>query len=116
MYEKYIKERENLDSIRTDRGFIHYRIDKSTFPSCVINDYFVLEEFRRSGHGYFLANQVFQICKDAGVKTVLCYTDDAAEGVELSKFTIENFGFQLIEKEGRKSTYSMEVSEWENSY
>lgn len=110
MYEQYIKERENLDVIRTDKGFIVYRME---FPNCMINDYFVLKEFRKEGHGYFLANQVFQICKEAGIKTVQCQTDDRANGETLSKFTIENFGFELLRKVGPVSTYIMEVSEWE---
>ncbi len=110
MYELYIKERENLDVIKTDKGFICYRME---FPDCVINDYFVLPEYRQSGHGYFLANQVFQICKEAGIKTVYCFSDDRANGHDLSKFTIENFGFELNIKNGHISEYKMEVSEWE---
>lgn len=110
LYEQYIKEREDLDVIKTDRGFICYRI---SFPNCEINDYFVTKEFRNQGHGYFLANQVFEICKGAGVKSVFCMADDRANGSDLSKFTIENFGFELIEKVGPVSRYKMEVSEWE---
>ncbi len=111
LYEQYIKERENLDVIKTDKGFITYRIN---FPNCLINSYFVSKEFRQEGHGYFLANQVFEICKQAGVKTVFCQSDESANGHDLSKFTIENFGFELLEKEGAVSVYKMEVSEWEN--
>ncbi len=110
MYEQYIKERENLDVIKTDKGFICYRID---FPNCLINDYFVLPEYRQSGHGYFLANQVFEICSQAGVKSVYCQTDDRATGVALATFTIENFGFDLIKKEGPLNFYKMEILEWE---
>jgi GNAT superfamily N-acetyltransferase len=110
LYEQYIKERESLDVIKTERGFICYRLEQE---NCLINDYFVQKDFRKEGHGYFLANQVFEICKDAGVKTVFCSTDDRANGVELSKFTIENFGFELIDKVGPVSRYKMEVSEWE---
>lgn len=110
LYEKYRKEREGVDVISTDRGFIFYRI---IFPNCHISDYYVLPEFRKNGHGYFLANQVFEICKQAGVKTVYCQTDDNSNGVELSKFTIENFGFELVEKIAGISLYKMEVSEWE---
>lgn len=110
-YEQYIKERENLDVIKTDRGFICYRIE---FPNCVINDYFVAKEHRQNGHGYFLANQVFEICKGAGVKTVFCQSDERANGHSISKFTIENFGFELFKKDGPLSFYKMEVSEWEN--
>lgn len=110
IYAEYIKERENLNVIKTDKGFISYRIE---FPYCLINDYFVLKEFRRSGHGYFLANQVFEICRQAGVITVFCQSDDNANGVELSKFTIEHFGFEKVSEIDTISKYKMEVSTWE---
>ena len=95
--------------IKTDRGFITYRIE---FPNCFIADYFVSKENRQDGHGYFLANQVFEICKQAGVENVFCQTDDRANGVELSKYTIEHFGFEFIMKEGPVATYKMGVKEW----
>jgi GNAT superfamily N-acetyltransferase len=109
LHEQYIKERENLDIIKTGKGFITYRIE---FPNCFISDYFVSKEFRQSGHGYFLADQVFDICKQAGIKDVFCQTDDNANGIELSKYTVENFGFESIMKEGSITTYKMGVSEW----
>ncbi len=110
LYEQYKKERENLTFITTDKGFITYRIE---FPFCVINDYFVSKEYRQQGHAYFLADQVLELCKQAGVKTVRAFTDDRANGVDLSKFTIENYGFELLNKNGPISEYTMEVSEWE---
>lgn len=110
LYEQYIKERENLDVIKTDKGFICYRIE---FPYCWINDYFVSKEFRQQGHGYFLANQVFEICKGAGVKAVFCQTDDNASGCALSRFTIENFGFEAVSVNKTITKYKMEVTEWE---
>lgn len=111
LYEQYIKERENLDVIKTDRGFIIYKIE---FPNCVINDCFVAKEFRQDGHATFLANQVFEICKSAGVKTVYCQTDSRASKHELSRVAIESFGFEFIKQDKELSFYKMEVSEWEN--
>ena len=111
MYEKYIKERENLDVIKTSKGFICYRIEMNA--TCMINDCFVLKEYRNTKHATFLTNQVFEICKQAGVKTVYCNTDDRANGVEVSKFSIEQFGFELFNKCGPISNYKIEVSEWE---
>lgn len=110
MYEQYIKERENLDVIKTDKGFIIYKME---FPNCIINDCFVLPEYRQEKHATFLANQIFEICKSAGVKAVYCFTDDNANGVDLSKFAIERFGFEFDLKEGARSRYKLEVSEWE---
>ena len=110
MYESYIKERENLDVIKTQKGFICYRIEKD---HVLINDYFVLPEFRKGGHGYFLANQVFELARELGIKEVFCESDERAKGHDLSKFTIENFGFELYHKIGPTNFYKMEVREWE---
>ena len=111
MYEEYIKEREGLDVIKTNKGFICYRIEKNL--NCMINDCFVLREFRNTKHGSFLTNQVFEICKEAGVKTVFCNTDNRANGVAISKFSIEQFGFELFDQDGPITKYRLEVSEWE---
>lgn len=109
MFEEYIKERENLGVIKTDRGFITFKFENG---ECLISDYFVTKHHRKNGHGYFLANQVFELCKELGIKNVYCQTDNRANGYELSKFTIENFGFELYKEEGPISHYVMEVSEW----
>lgn len=106
MYEKYIKERENLDVIKNEFGFICYRIEKD---HCFINDYFVLEEHRRKGIGYSLADQVFEICKQKGIKEVYCQTDDTANGALLSAHTILNYGFVAVSKDGNVTCYYKEV-------
>lgn len=110
LYEQYIKERENLDVIKTDRGFVIYRMK---FPNCLINDIFIKKEFRQDGHASFLANQVFEICKGAGIKTVYCQTDERANGHEVSRVAIENFGFEFFKQDGTLSFFKLEVSEWE---
>lgn len=110
MYAKYVKEREDLDEIKTDKGFIHY---KMIGESCIINDCFVLKEHRRSGHGHFLGDQVFELCKERGIKTVYCQSDTEANNHEISRQSILSFGFKEIEKVDTIYIYSMEVFEWE---
>lgn len=109
MYEKYIKERANIDEIKTDKGFIHYGF---TRDFCIIEDLYVLPEYRGSGHAYFLADQVLELCRQMDIKTVYCQTDDKANGVDFSKFVIENYGFELFDKSNSLNFYKMEVSEW----
>lgn len=110
MYKEYCKERENLETIETEKGFIIYRID---FPICIINDYYVKPEFRKNGHGEFLANQVFEICRQAGVKAVFCQSDEIANNHDISRKAIENFGFKLYTKQGSINHYFLGVLEWE---
>jgi len=109
MYKMYIEERIGGKVIKTEKGFIVYKID---FPVCFIEECFVLRGHRNEGHASFLANQVFEHCKDAGVKTVICYTDNNANGVQLSKHAIECFGFEQFEEKGPRCGYKLEVSEW----
>lgn len=111
LYKLYIKERENLDEIKTDRGFVHYRIE---FPNCVLNDCFVKKEFRNDGHATFLVNQLFELCRQAGVKAVFCQTDKRSNGHGVSRIALENFGFELIKEDGPISYFKMELSEWVN--
>lgn len=109
MFAEYRKEREGIDCIKTDKGFIFYKIE---FPHCMIHDYYVKPEFRQEGHGKFLGDQVFQICEDAGVETVFCQTDSKAIGSKLSALTIVRFGFKPISKKGTVTTYELGVKEW----
>lgn len=110
MYKQYIKEREGLDTIETDKGFICYRIE---FPTCFINDYFVMPKHRLEGHGYFLADQVFEICKGAGVQSVFCQSDERALNHEISRYTILRYGFEEFAKKGSLIFYKMDVEKWE---
>lgn len=109
LYEQYIKERENLDCIKTDRGFITYRIN---FPTCFVADCFVVEKNRHEKHATFLMNQVFEICKQAGVVDVYCQTDERANGYKIPVYAVLNFGFDLVEKDGPVSSYKMGVVKW----
>lgn len=109
MFAEYRKEREGVDCIQTEKGFIFYKIE---FPDCFIHDYYVKPEFRKEGHGHFLGDQVFEICKQAGVVDVYCQTDGRAQGVGLSVLSILNFGFKIIGKEGYVTTYKLGVKEW----
>lgn len=110
MYAQYVKEREGLDEIKTDKGFIHYRIDGDM---CIINDYFVLPGYRRSYHGQYLADRVFSLCKAKGVKNVWCQSDERAGGHDTARKSILKFGFKEINKTGTIYLYAMEVSQWE---
>lgn len=110
MLEKYILEREGAKLIQTDFGFICYKIQ---FPFCIITECFVLKESRKENHGKFLCDSVFHICKDAGVKTVQCQTDDNANNSQDAKKAIFAFGFKFLEKKESITYFEMEVSEWE---
>lgn len=109
LYLAYLKEREGLDHISTNKGFILYRLGRKT---CFIAEWFTLPEYRRTGEGYDLANKVFKICKENGVGAVYCQSDEESFGWELAHKAILNFGFKEYTKEKTIHHYCMEVSKW----
>jgi hypothetical protein len=111
LFADYQKEREGIETIETEKGFISYKVE---FPNCEIIDCYTKRGLRESGIATFLANQVFEICKDAGVVSVFCRTDDQASGVDISKKAIERFGFKFFKKKENITLFKMEVAEWEN--
>lgn len=109
-YKAYLKEREGLEVIDHKHGFIIWRMferqgDKIGF----INDYWVMPEQRRKGLGFKLADQAILKMKKKGAKVVLCQSDERANGHELSRKTILNYGFQEVEKDGSIIHYALEV-------
>ena len=109
LFIQYKKERAGQDCIATYKGFIFYKIE---FPNALIADWFVAPEYRKNGYGYFLADQCFEIFKDAGVKDVFCTTDMNAVNWKIAENAILNFGFKWFKREGSLNHYQMGVDEW----
>ena len=109
MYETYLSEREGLEVIRSEKGFIAYQMDY-TKRACLINDYFILDAYRRSGEGYRLADIVFTICKERGIEKVYCQSDIKAKGHRVAALSILNYGFDVFQTQGDLIFYSMELS------
>lgn len=112
MYFDYIKERENLDHIATESGFITFRIEGE---NCLISDYYVKPEFRRLHKGKFFADQVLELCKERGVKFVWCQSDESANGHEAARKSILKYGFRESKKHDSVYTYILRVDEWAKS-
>jgi GNAT superfamily N-acetyltransferase len=110
LYKSYLKEREGLDVLEVDHGFMVYKL---AADHAYISDYYVDPEYRRCGIGYKMADCLFELCLEQGIPVVYCQADNLAEGVELSKLTIEKYGFQRLGEEGSIVHYKMEVSQWE---
>ena len=109
LYRAYLKEREGLDVLEVDHGFMVYKIGER---EAWISDYYVHPDHREKGIGHAMADCVLQVCKDRGVGHVYCQIDHNANGVELSKLTIERYGFERAWEEGSLVIYKMEVATW----
>lgn len=60
-YSKYIKEREGLNIIEKDYGFVTYSIKDSI---CFIHDIYISSEDRKLGLGHSLADEVVLDAKE----------------------------------------------------
>lgn len=63
MFDLYIKEREDFETIKNDKGFAIYKI---LGDECYIKDIFVLKEYRKDGVASALADDIAKIAKDQG--------------------------------------------------
>jgi len=69
LYGQYIKEREGVDILEDEYGFITFKfIDNET---CYIVDVFVVEEMRRNNVASKYAKKVEDIAKERGCKYML---------------------------------------------
>ena len=110
MIENYLKERENLQIVKSDKGFILFKLFED--KTALISDYYTKPEFRKNGEGYKLADIVFSICKERGIERVFCQSDISANGHRVAALSILNYGFDIVRLEGNLIIYSMEVSKW----
>lgn len=110
LYKAYLMEREGLDVLEVDYGFMVYKVGPR---EAYISDYYVHPDYRQQGIGHAMADCMFELCKERGVGFVYCQIDHNANGVELSKLTIERYGFERAWEEGSVVVYKMEVPKWE---
>lgn len=110
LYKQYVKEREGVETISTDSGFIMYKIEND---KCLICDLYILPELRKQNKGSFFANQVFELCKEMGIKEVHAQVDIRANGHKTSILAIEAFGFKEIGRNTFTIFYKLGVNEWE---
>lgn len=65
MWADYIKERENIETIQTEYGFVTYKIIGQTM---VINDIYVKPTHRRKGCGLDLGQMAYKMAQKEGLK------------------------------------------------
>lgn len=114
-YLNYLKEREGIEIIDHEYGFIFYKflIDREGSINCYISDYFVNPEKRCKGYGYQLADSVFKLCREKGIKTVYCQSDISAKNHSIAALSILNYGFKIYRLDRNLIYYYMEVDSWE---
>lgn len=92
LYAEYIKERENRETIEKPWGFITYSIDGEL---CDIDSVYVVPEYRRSKAASTLADEVVEIAKAKGCKTLVGYVDPEANNAHASIQVQFGYGFKF---------------------
>lgn len=93
LYADYIKEREGLGCVESERGFATYSI---TEQECYLRDIYVAPEFRRSGECYKMADEVVAIARRAGCRYLTGTVVPSAAGSTESLKVLLNYGMRLM--------------------
>jgi ribosomal protein S18 acetylase RimI-like enzyme len=88
----YFKEREDFDSIVTDKGFATYAISGE---ECYIRDIWVSPDFRQFGIASALADQIAEIAKKANCKYLTGSVSTTAKGATVSTKILFAYGFSI---------------------
>lgn len=93
MYDEYVKEREGLDTLTWDNGFIHYKIDGET---CLLSDMYIKPEFRGKELSHEMANYLSNLARDKGCRVIMTICDLKGRNPESSLLTILKYGFKVF--------------------
>lgn len=93
LYARYKQEREGMETIESDKGFITYKIQGN---ECFIDTLYIVPEARMSGFGSQMADQVTEAAKAANCTflsaTVSPYAPNATEAL----MAIISYGFKVF--------------------
>lgn len=106
MFFKYVKEREGLEKLESEMGFLTY---KFRGVDCYIKDIYVLPEHRKKNVASIMADKVAEIAKAAGVHILTGSIDSRAGGAEASEKVLISYGMKPYTKEGFVTYYAKEI-------
>jgi GNAT superfamily N-acetyltransferase len=93
MFSTYLKEREGLDTLEFDHGFISFRINKD---ECYIKHIYVEQEHRKSGYASQMADAVAEIARAKGCHWLTGSVSANAEGAHASLLVLLGYGMKLV--------------------
>lgn len=106
MYAQYLKEREDLDTLETEKGFATYRFRAN---DCYIQDIYVLPEYRKQGYGAVIADEIVDKAKAEGYKILTGSVDSRANGAAASTQALEAYGMKPYSVEGSLTYFYKEL-------
>lgn len=91
-YARYIEERTNARIIENEYGFVRFSfLDTAVY----IEDIFIEKEYRQTDKASKLANEVAQIARDSGYKTMIGSVCTDAKGADISVKVLYGYGMTL---------------------
>ena len=103
---EYRKEREDIDTMEFESGFITYRF----LPTeCYIVDIYVRPEVRRSGYGSMMANQIKSLARRHGYHLLTGSVDNRLNSAITSTEILTRYGFKKLRDEGPMTYFYLEL-------
>lgn len=93
LYSRYIKEREDYETIETSYGFATYKI---TGDSCYLRDLYVSQSRRRTKVATQFCDLIKKIARDAKCKTLMTTVAPSANGASESMKAVLHYGFKIV--------------------
>lgn len=106
MYADYLKEREGLEVLETELGFVAYKFRPL---DCYIQDIYVVPTHRKAGVAASLADRVVEVAKFKGYHILTGSVDQRAQGSDDSAKVLIAYGMQPYTVENSVVYYYKEI-------
>jgi len=93
MYAEYLKEREGIETLQSDDGFMTYTM---TEDALYIVDVYIKPEARRTGAATALEAKAIAIAKEAGRKHLMGSVSFGVAGVDASLKMMVRSGYSFL--------------------
>ena len=107
LYAEYLKEREEIETIEDEKGFLTYKIKDGNFW---IYDCFVSENERRKANARRYYNEAFNIALNSDCNELYTTVFVSTNGWEISLKSLIKEGFKIIKTQNDKILLKIEVS------
>lgn len=107
LFAEYYKERQQLETIVTDYGFITYGIHEE---KALLGDIFVLREYRGTSKALEIFNTFLDKAKEANCKHIFANFSVADKAASKNLTTCLRRGFKIINADNQVITVSKEIN------
>ena len=97
LFGDYIKERGNREILEEEYGFVTYVF--SSKEECYLEDMYIVPKYRRQKYASKLADKLFVIAKEHGMKSVYTTVVPSTNGSNESLAGCLQYGFKLLKTE-----------------